>query len=200
MRINSKPTFKKVKMKTLLNILCLLLISLNVNCQVLPLYTPSFERTNGAYLKDLNDVQSFLEGTWIGIINDKEYTFQFVKFPRHLISYGDVNYYEDILKVKFKVVDLVANQLIYSDLKVVDFDDYKINLSYYGNNIGYSFYYEDEMNCSNSAKFYIYRIDNNTDQIEYKNFIYDEYWDCSYTNQLDIPMFLPKVDLILTRQ
>lgn len=167
-------------MKILFKILALLLISLNVQCQVLPLYTPSFERTNGAYLKDLDDVQSFLEGTWIGIINDKEYTFQFVKLPHHLISYGDVNYYEDILKVKFKVVDLVANQLIYSDLQVVDFDDYKINLSYYGNNIGYSFYYED--------------------QIEYKNFIYDEYWDCSYTNQLDIPMFLPKVDLILTRQ
>ena len=111
--------------KTIFNILCLLLISINIQCQVLPLYTPSFERTNGLYLKDLDDVQSFLEGTWIGVINNKEYTFQFVKFPHYLISYGNVNYYEDVLKVKFKVVDLITNQLLYNDLQIVDFENYK---------------------------------------------------------------------------
>jgi hypothetical protein len=60
------------------------------------------------------------------------------------------------------------------------------------------------MNCDNSAKFYLYKIENNIDQVKYKNFTYGEYFSldgpCPYADQLDIPMFLPKVDLVLTRQ
>ncbi|MFC4739830.1 hypothetical protein ACFO3U_07475 [Flavobacterium ponti] len=55
--------------------------------------------------------------TWKGTINNKEYTFQFVKLHQNLttVSNGDY-YYEDVLKAKFKVVDLSLNVILYDNL------------------------------------------------------------------------------------
>ena len=113
----------------------MLFISLNASCQILPLKTPNFDCPNGAYKKDLDNIFPYLSGTWKGVVNNKEYTFQFVSFPHQLVEFSNGDYfYEDQLKCKFKVVDLSNNQILYNDLMITNFDDYKIIFTGYGIN------------------------------------------------------------------
>jgi hypothetical protein len=196
-------------MKTLSKIILLLLISLNVNCQtvttIVPYRTHSFDAPNGAYFKDLNNEFQFWLGTWEGIANNKKYTFTFVLFQQQLTTLPSGEYrFRDNLVGKLKVTDLSTNLVIYDESSFTSFDDYLI----FGNVINdrdFHFGFHDKENhCNNSADFTLVKYNDNPNQILYKNFSYDEYFTldgpCPYTNQLDIPMFLPKVDLFLTRQ
>ncbi|WP_035693807.1 hypothetical protein [Flavobacterium soli] len=101
-------------------------------------------------------------------------------------------------------MDLITSQVLYDDLMVTNFEDYKIGLMSYGNNIGYSFsFWDDEAHCYNSAKFALLKNPSNPNQITYAGFEYYELLDasgCQYGQQQNIPMFLPKVTLTLTRQ
>lgn len=192
-------------MKNLFKILIMLFISLNASCQILPLKTPNFDCLNGAYKKDLDNIFPYLSGTWKGVVNNKEYTFQFVSFPHQLVEFSNGDYfYEDQLKCKFKVVDLSNNQILYNDLMITNFDDYKIIFTGYGINLGYTFcFYDNQINCNNKVSFRILKNHNNLTQVTYRAFEYEEYRrtiDCPYANQSDIPIFLPTSDLILTKQ
>lgn len=193
-------------MKNTIKILSLfLLFTINCNCQVtsiVPLESLSSEHPNGVYLKDLNDELPFYVDTWVGILNNKKYTFEFVKFTQHLSRYepdGDYHYC-DRLKGKFKVEDLSTGSILYNDLSITDYYDYKLNLL--SLRIGASFSYIDKENCFNSAKFFLLKVAGNSNQLRYKHFRPTDYIniDCPYANQGDIPMFLPTGDLILTRQ
>ncbi|AWM14806.1 hypothetical protein DI487_13750 [Flavobacterium sediminis] len=194
-------------MKTLLNILCLLLISINVNCQVtqiLPLN--GGEMSYGSYRKDLNNELPFWVGTWEGVSNGKKYVFEFTFFQQHLSQYDiDKYYYYDEIKGKFKVIDLNTNAILYNGLNATVYDDYTItNLVLRGNSLLLLFQ-DGEINCCNTAEFYLIKDSNSPDQIMYKDFSYGEYGclsnnPCLYNDQLDIPMFLPTQDFVLTRQ
>ncbi|WP_288981611.1 DUF6705 family protein [uncultured Flavobacterium sp.] len=190
--------------KNTLKILSLLLFTINCNCQTLPLNSPE-EPDNGGYLKDIDNVLPFWVGTWKGTVDNKEYTFQFTTFLHNTVNFpnGDY-YYKDKLMGKFKVVDLTTNMVLYDDLSVSNFEDYKIRLSGYGNNIGYVFrFVDDNAHCNNKTEFTMLKNSANPNQIKYLNFEYQRLLspeDCIYPQQGDIPMFLPKVDLILTRQ
>lgn len=181
----------------------MLLFTLNCNCQTLPLNSLD-EPNNGGYLKDIDNVLPFWVGTWKGTVDNKEYTFQFTIFSHHLKSFSSERYYYiDELMGKFKVVDLTTNTVLYDDLSVSNFEDYKISLSGYGNNIGYVFLFvDDSTHCDNMIKFTLLKNSTNPNQIKYLNFEYTRLLspeDCIYPQQSDIPMFLPKVNLILTR-
>ncbi|CAM3824273.1 hypothetical protein FLGE108171_15880 [Flavobacterium gelidilacus] len=193
--------------KTIYKILALVLISLNANCQVsqiVPLRTPSYEMNNGAYAKDIDNEFIFWLGTWEGISNNKKYTFTFIKFAQNYRSYPSGRYeYKDEVVGKLKVTNLNNNIIIYDESSNINYEDYIIN----GNVIvGDEFYfglYDKENHCYNSADFTLVKDSTNPNQIIYKDFSYDEYnyLDCTnYQNQNDIPMFLPMVDLVLTRQ
>jgi hypothetical protein len=190
-------------MKKILKLIAILLVSLNANCQTLPLLSPE-EVNNGGYYKDLNDVFLFWVDTWKGQVNNKEYTFQFVKFTEHQTTYPSGNYhYRDELMGKFKVVDLATGNILYNDLNITNFGDYKINFLSHNIYNGYSFAYTDiESKCYNKADFKLIKDPNNPNQIQYTSFEYYNYLkiDCPFANQQDIPMFLPKVDLVLIRQ
>lgn len=194
-----------MEMKKIFKLLCLILLTIEASCQTLPVQTPNFETPNGAYLKDLDNVFPFFTGTWKGIIDNKEYTFQFTTFINHLRTFSTERYYYiDELMGKFKVVDLTTNQILYDDLMVSNFENYKIKFATYGNNIGYVFSFrDDEAHCYNFVEFVLLKNSSNLNQITYTGFEYSEYLrtdDCIYPSQLDIPMFLPKVTLTLTRQ
>lgn len=191
-------------MKTIIKILVFTLISLNVNCQTLALNGPD-EPDRGGYLKDLDNVLPFWVGTWKGQVNNKEYTFQFVSFPHHLWSFPNGDYYYiDRLMVKFKVVDLGTNQVLYDDLNSTAFEDYKIRFLSYNRYNGYSFaLFDDNFHCNNIVDFKLIKDPSNLNQVLFTEFEYSEYIspdDCQYANQVDIPMFLPKVNVTLTRQ
>ena len=182
------------------------MFTINCNCQTLPLNTPYTNiDNNGSYVKDIDNALPFWVGTWKGTVGNKEYTFQFTTFLHHTVSFPSGNYYyKDKLMGKFKVVDLTTNDVLYDDLSVSNFEDYKIELSYPGNNIGYVFAFDDDnAHCNNSVEFTLLKIPTNPNQIKYLNFEYTEFIspsDCIYPEQEDIPMFLPKTEVILTRQ
>lgn len=191
-------------MKKLIKIFSLFLFTLNSNCQTLPLNSMD-EPNNGGYLKDLDNKLPFWVGTWKGVAENKEYTFEFNIFLHQQKNFSiERYYYVDELVGKFKVVDLVTNNILYNDLMVTNFEDYKISLLSYNQYNGYSFLFnDDELHCDNLIEFQLIKNPSNPNQINYVNFSYSEFiptLDCPYSNRDDIPMFLPKVDLILVRE
>ena len=190
-------------MKYLIKCMACLLITITANCQVtttLPLST--YDYPNGAYLKDLNNELSYLEGAWEGIINNKKYTFVFTKFIQHLT--GDTNdyYYQDEIRGKCKVVNLANNQVLYDNLAAVNYEDYSIHGVALRNG-HFSLWFKDvESKCYNSVSFYLLNT-GQTNKVKYCNFRFDSYNfpNCpNYPDQLSIPMYLPQVELILTKQ
>ncbi|MGV7108023.1 DUF6705 family protein [Flavobacterium sp. U410] len=194
-------------MKILLKIIFLFLISLNVKCQTVTTIVPyrTLDYPSGAYLKDLDNEFPFWLGTWEGTANNKKYTFTFILFQQQKTTYPNGDYeFRDRIVGKLKVTDLITNQVIYDESSFTNFGEYLI----FGHVIyGKEFYFgftDKENHCNNSADFTLVRYVDNPNQILYKDFSYDEYFSlegpCPYADQLDIPMFLPKVDLVLTRQ
>lgn len=190
-------------MKNLILFLSLFLFTLKSNSQVTttkPLNTVNYP--NGAYLKDLNNELPFWAGTWEGISNNKKYTFVFTLFRQAPINFAGYHY-EDVIKGKFKVVDLITNQTIFNNLSVINFEDYTIDGLVTRDREFYFGFYDNETNCFNTVYFTLVKNPNNLTQIDFKDFRFGEYGgliDCSYQNQADIPMHLPRVDLVLTKQ
>lgn len=187
-----------------IKILCLLLVSSMANCQVtttVPLNTYNYP--NGAYIKDLNNVLPFWEGTWEGVESNKKYTFIFTLFRQQLINHAGYHYIDEI-KGKFKVVNLSTNQVLYDNLNVTSYNDYNIvGLSIIAEREFQFYFYDNEINCFNSAIFSLIKSTSSNTQINYKGFRLSDFGgpaDCSYENQSDIPMFLPRVDLVLNKQ
>ena len=174
---------------------------------IAPLNGLSFEHPNGTYFKDLNNELDYYTGRWEGISNNKKYIFEYVKFTQHLNNWAvDGSYnYSDKLQGKFKVIDLVTNQVLYDDLNVVNYDDYLIS-GIVKKNKSFSFMYLDKPEkCNLQAEFYLMRRDDlPSNQLKYCCFTLKNYGDlmgCStYSDIHQIPIFLPKEDLILTKQ
>lgn len=192
-------------MKNILKLICFFLFTINASCQVttiIPLASYNFP--NGAYLKDSNNTLTPYVGTWEGVINDKKYTFVFQVFTQHLNTSANGDYhYEDELRGKFKVVDLNTNQTLYNNLASTNYIDYNIKGSAIRNGNFSFFFLDSEAHCYNSATFILQNINGQPNKLRYCYFDYDSYGTlqgCSqYPNQTSIPMFLPKVDLILTK-
>lgn len=194
----------------IIKIFCLF-ITISVNSQVtktVPLQTLDY--SNGTYFKDLNNELPFLVGTWEGVANNIKYTFEFTLFTRVLRRYEDNSYeYRDDLKGKFKVTNLDNNQILYDDLNALTHENYKISEMHISQGVEFKFlFFDTEQNCNNQVHFSLLKDLGNINQITYKDFefgefgyFYNDNYGCpNYQNQLDIPMFLPKVDLILTRK
>jgi hypothetical protein len=181
------------------------IFTINASCQltaIVPL--KSVNQPNGVYEKDLDIELPFWIGTWEGISNNKKYTFQFVLFTQHKTNLSEASYfYRDELMGKFKVVDLITNQVLYDNLAATNYENYEIR--FLANRYTeYTFGFTDiESRCLNSAQFILAKDASITNQIVYKNFelsSYYEFWDCPYVNRSDIPVFLPTVNLVLTKQ
>ena len=192
-------------MKNILKLVICLFTALNANCQVtttVPL--TSYNHPNGAYLKDLNDELSYWEGTWNGTLYNKKYTFTFTKFIQKLN--GDPNnhyYYEDEIVGKFKVLDLVSNQILYDNSMVTNYDDYSIMGLVVKNGEFFFKFTDNATKCYNSVKFHLQKINGQTNQVKYTHFSFGDYksWDCpNYPNQASIPMFLPTTELTFTKE
>lgn len=191
-------------MKKIIFTFFILLNTVVASCQVtttVPLNTYNYP--NGAYIKDLNNELPFWEGTWEGIADNKKYIFEFKLFIQHLDNYIGGYHYTDMIKGKFKVINLTTNQVIIDNLSVTNYNDYPISgLVIRGRQFHFGFY-DNEINCFNSAEFTLIKDTANPTQISYTDFRLNGYGgpaDCPYQNQSDIPMYLPRVDLVLTKQ
>lgn len=178
----------------------------NIYSQVtveLPLGT--YEYPSGAYLKDVNYELNKYIGTWEGILNNKKYIFVFQLFPQRLTSYpSGLYHYADELKVKFKVIDLVSNTTLYNGLNATAYEDFPIytgSKPYLG--LFQLWFTDTPANCKNELMFYLKDVSGVDNQLKYCYFEYYEWMrpvDCPFANQIDIPVLLPKEDLILTKQ
>jgi hypothetical protein len=196
-------------MKTFFKIFCLFFtISASSQVtQIVPLQTIDY--TNGTYFKDLNNELSFLVGAWEGVVNNKKYIFEFTLFPQVLKSYKDNSYeYKDELLGKFKVIDLVTNQILYDNINATNYNEYNIFVTHISQGVEFKFLFLDtEFNCNNQVHFSLIKNVSNLNQITYKNFelgefgvFYNDTFGCpNYQSQLDIPVFLPSVELVLTK-
>ncbi|MGV7108022.1 hypothetical protein [Flavobacterium sp. U410] len=193
-------------MKTPLKFIFFVLIGLQASCQVMQIVPlRSLENNNGTYQKDIFNEFPFWVGTWKGISNNKEYTFMFTFFQQHQYVFNNGDYlYRDEIGGKFKVVDLVTNQILYDNLATTTYEEYNITNTALYDPVFSFYFFDNENNCCNTAKFELWKDYNNPNQIMYKNFELSGYGcliaPCSYADQLDIPMFLPEEDLVLTRQ
>lgn len=195
-------------MKNILIIILGLLFSIKTNAQVtvvLPL--DAYEYPNGAYLKDLNESLLPYVGTWKGVLNNHEYTFVFQKFTQHLTTLPNGNYhYEDEIKAKFKVVDLLEEDVIYDNLSATNYDDFLIYGLFPSTSHGiFQFIFRDtDLNCNNTLSFTLMNIIGQTNKLKYCYFEYKDSWkswDCpNYPNRMNIPVYLPLNDLVLTKQ
>jgi hypothetical protein len=154
-------------------------------------------------VKDTENKLPFWEGTWKGIANNKEYTFQFVLFNDQLDTF--VNNYSDELAVKYKVVDLSSNTILYNDLSITNYDDYKIKFASYNPYNGYYFgLFEDDAHCNITLDLFILKYPLTPNQVKMNKFEYSRSTmissDCPYPNLIDVPVYLPTEDLILKRQ
>ena len=189
-------------MKNTIKIIIIALISINASCQVTTIVPyKTVEYPNGAYIKDTNNEFTFWIDTWEGISNNKKYTF--ILFQQNLIYFSNNAYhYRDEVVAKLKVFDLLTNQTIYDESSYTNYDDYKINGIIIRDSEFLFGLYDKEVYCYNRARFSFVKNITNPNQIVYKNFEYGfyNYFDCTYPDQLSIPMFLPTEEFILTRQ
>ncbi len=156
---------------------------------------------NGVYYKDINNEMAQYEGIWSSVQNNKKYIFHFVKFvQQYHEKTGNTGYfYTDDLKIKFKVIDLLSNTILYDDTNITNYNAFKI----IGLNLKTgAYWYKDRQNCDLDINFNILNVAGNPNQIKYCYFEYYGYKSegCSYPNISSIPMFLPKEDLIFTKQ
>ena len=181
------------------------LITQFVWCQtpILPLSTYE-DIPIGAYLKDLDNVLLPYIGTWEGTLNNKKYTFVFVKFPQH-DNFGE--YYIDELMCNFRVVNLVTGSIIYDNLGATNYGDYRINTSRPFRGLLHCYFIDTDENCKNSLEFYMRNINGQPNKLTYYDFRYSESWgdlsiglNCNdFSDRMEIPVFLPRQDLILTK-
>lgn len=193
-------------MKKILKIIVCFIITLNAFSQEgleVPLETLNYN--NGTYFKDINGELNPYIGTWEGTVNNKKYTFVMQKFTKHMTSYTTGYYhYEDELMIKFKVTDLATNLILYNTLDADDYNEfpiYGLSKPFHGS---FRFVFKDtDTNCQNSLKFFLDGTPALTNQLKYCKFEYDEWWlyqNCpNYSSRDAIPVYLPKVDLILTK-
>ena len=184
-------------------IFLVLLITQLVSCQtIMPL--SSLTNPSGAYLKDLDNTFLPYLGTWEGILNNKKYTFMFVKFTQRLIVRSNSHsYYRDDLMGKFKVTDITTGNILYDNTSAINYGEYKIDGTNPSRGVCTFYFTDTDANCRNQMEFTLMNIRGQPNQLKYCYFEYTDSWsgfECTnYPNRMDIPVFLPKEELILTK-
>lgn len=164
------------------------------------LTTPLFEIQSGAYKKDLNNVLNPYIGTWESTWDGKKIILQIEKDAKRKFSFeSGFYYYADRLVAKYKIVVLEDGNIIENNLSSLN-EDAKIESLARPKDNSFSFLYMDKDLCSNTGNIVL--IGNPLDNIVIYKFFYNDYWNshhCDYTNQNDIPINIPTVDVTLTK-
>jgi hypothetical protein len=194
---------KKNEMKKIY-LFALILIAQLSSCQtIVPLNT--YPSASGVYKKDLDNTFAKYIGTWEGVLNNKKYTFTFVKFTQHLSTRGGGEFeYNDELMGKFKVTDLASGVVIFDNTTLINYEDYTIWSSNPQVSTGICrFYFTDtEANCKNGLEFFLVNLIGQPNKLRYTGFGYTDSWNydsCAFPDRGAIPIYLPKQEFILTK-
>ncbi len=165
----------------------------------------SYDYPNGAYLRDLNNEYLPYVGTWKGVRDNKEYTFVFQIFTQHLFSYPNGEFhYQDVLKAKYEVKDLALDDVIFTTMSAVNYDDFWIAaINTTDSNGRIDFLFTDVEHCYNAMTFALFNVPGNANQLKYGVFNYTDCCvspDCPYNDVLSIPVPISKKSFVLTKQ
>jgi hypothetical protein len=164
------------------------------------LTAPVFEIQSGTYKKDINNVLNPYIGTWESIWEGKKFMLQIEKdIKRKIIYESGFYYYTDRLIGKYKIVNLSDGDIIENNLSVTN-DNAKIESLARPKDGRFNFIYMDKDYCSNTGDIVL--IGNPLNNVLIYKYFYDDYWNphyCEYTNQNDIPINIPTVDVMLNK-
>lgn len=194
-------------MKNLFNSFIYLIFTINVNSQVTTIVPlSSYNYPNGAYVKDLNNELLPYVGTWKVVKDNKEYTFVLQIFYQHQFTQPSGSYhYEDVLKAKYEVKDLALDDVIFTTMTAVNFDDFWISAIGTPDIEGrLNFHFCDIAHCYNSMSFSLFTIQGNPNQLKYGLFNYYDWWhpeNCpNYPDRINVPVPIPKTWATFTKQ
>ncbi|WP_157505078.1 DUF6705 family protein [Flavobacterium tegetincola] len=194
-------------MKYILIISMVLLRALNAQSQeniVLPLnHDPTLKIQNGTYIKDIDNIYLPYLGNWETQWEGKKMTITIQKNTKQLLTFpnGDY-YYEDYLIIKFRVIDLATQLEFANTYAISNLKDAKIRSISTGKYNQLSFLYMDPDLCNNSGKIKLIRNLGNPNELFYQ-YRFDEFWmpdNCPYLTQAEIPIYIPTVNVTLTKQ
>jgi hypothetical protein len=194
-------------MKKIIN-LAILLLSIKGLAQpgvVVPKDTNVHDIQSGTYIKDIDNEFLPYVGTWKGVLNGKEYTFVFQVFPHHLFTNSSGFYhYEDVLKAKYEVKDIITGSILISTLSALNYEDFLINsLATPNNGILSCNFIDTPNNCYNTITFSLTNVLGAPNQIRYGGFTYTDFYiaeGCPYMDRNNIPVPIPNNGLIFTKQ
>ena len=183
----------------------LLIISISCKAQIVDVNTSPLRMTQGGYYaKDSNNEFDPFLGTWEATWNNKKITLYLSKVTHHYID--DVilgYYYTDFVIGKYKVVDLSTGATLEDTTNITNIEDMPIESTVLirNKNLLWFLYMKRGVNagdCGILSNVLLYRDINNPNILTYKYFI-DSYEDrgCPYTNVDDIPVNIPKQEVIL---
>ncbi|MCL1668891.1 hypothetical protein M2T82_12530 [Elizabethkingia ursingii] len=94
-----------------------------IKAQTLSLSSPIEKISNGVYLKDMDNTLPLFTGTWIANFEGKQITLYLNKIERFstkLKGISNIDYYSDVLFMKYMIKDSSGNQIISTANKTVN--------------------------------------------------------------------------------
>lgn len=183
------------------------LMSMNVQSQEgisVPLnHDPTIDIQNGTYIKDIDNVFLPYIGNWETTWENKKMTLTIEKVTKQLRTYpnGDY-YYRDYLIIKYKIIALPSNFIISNTYNIANLTDAKITSIGTGKDNQLYFIYRDADFCYNSGEIILRQNLANQNELFYY-YRFDGFWmpeDCPYETQQEIPVYLPTINVTLTKQ
>ncbi|AJW62892.1 hypothetical protein VO54_01415 [Elizabethkingia miricola] len=174
------------------------LLSFSFNAQVLPLNTYYTDITGNSYLKDLDNILPRYVGVWQANYNGTNIYLTIDNVTKHPVRFGDVNFYNDILFVRYIVKD--QNGVILQSTMNHSVTNANIEsiVPYPNNTIGFR-YSGGDCNVGNGRVFLQYVDPTHIKWTYYPNSLLLPESDCPKGS--DLKVYLPKTeDLVFTKQ
>lgn len=182
----------------------LVIITISCKAQIVDVNTSAIRMTQGGYYaKDSNNEFDPYLGTWEATWNNKKITLYLSKVTHYYKTDVDLgHYYEDFVVGKYIVVDLTTGAELENTTGITNLDDVPIKSTVLIRNKNqlrflYSNRTPTSADCDILSTIILTRDLTNPNILTYKYFVSNyKYEGCPYTNLDDIPLNIPKQDII----
>ncbi len=177
-------------------------ITLAQESVIVPFNTLSTEMPFAAYAKDVDNTLSRFIGDFVGTAGNIKFTVKTVKIIKNRSgTMPDGSYYfRDRLAFLYKIENISTGEIIENTLSntIAQSKAY----SNAARNGRIYFLYLDESKCQNAANITLTQDPAQTQKFIYRFYEDGSWWseDCPYASKEDIPLYLPKEMMVLTKQ
>ncbi len=188
-------------MKKVLIILLLTQSLLSCAQTIYPLNSP--DAPVDSYIKDINNEFDPYLGTWEATWNNKKITLYLIKMSHtYTERFKGGHYYEDFVIGKYTVVDLTSGAELENTTGITNIDDVPIKSTVLVRNKNqlrflYSNRAPTSADCDILSTIILTKDLTNPNILTYKYFVNNyNYKGCPYTNLDDIPINIPKKNIV----